>query len=414
MVRVAIAGVGQTEFSKNIGRSERTIALEAIQHALEDAGLAPSAVDGLVRFDMESTSEVEIARNLGIRNLRFFGEVGYGGGGGCAAIGHAAMAIETGWADTVVCWRARNRGSGGRPWAGTRNEVGGDAQFYAPFGLVRPVDQIAMLARRHMHEFGTTTDQFGAVALACRKHAARNPHAMMREALTLDDYRAARFVSEPLRKLDCCLETDGALAVVLTSLERARDLRQRPALVLGAAQGTGPEHVVMTNYHGPRPLETPSLWAARDLWARSGLTPRDVHCAQFYDAFTPLVVFSLEEYGFCKPGEGGAFCEGGRLEWPDGKLPSNTSGGGLSEAGDLLLEPTRRAFSRSLTGRGHRTEPVIVSAELGPDAGFIGAADMARSAARRSRRGRVRRTRTPRARRRLFERAAPPTDHEPG
>jgi acetyl-CoA acetyltransferase len=299
-----------------------------------------------VRFDMESTSEVEIARNLGIPNLRYFGEVGYGGGGGCAAVGHAAMAIEAGWARTVVCWRARNRGSGGRPWAGTGAQVGGDAQFYLPFGLVRPVDQIAMLARRHMYEYGSTSEQLGAIAVAFRKHAARNPHAMMREVLTLADHQASRMVSDPLRKLDCCLETDGALAVVLTSLERARDLRERPARVLAAAQGTGPEHVVMANYHGPRPLETPSLWAARDLWARAGVEPSDVDCAQLYDAFTPLVLFSLEEYGFCKPGEGGVFCEGGRLEWPDGELPCNTSGGGLSEAYvhgfNLILEGVRQ------------------------------------------------------------------------
>ena len=351
MSRVAIAGIGQTEFSKNIGRSERHIALEAIRLALDDAGLAPANVDGLVRFDMETTSEVEIARNLGIPNLRFFGEVGYGGGGGCAAVGHAAMAIETGWARSVVCWRARNRGSGGRPWAGTRPEVGGDAQFYIPFGLVRPVDQIAMLARRHMHEYGTTSEQLGAVAVAFRKHAARNPHALMREALTLEGHQASRMVSDPLRKLDCCLETDGALAVVLTSLERARDLRERPAIVLAAAQGTGPEHVVMVNYHQPRFLETPSLWAARELWARAGVQPSDVDCAQFYDAFTPLVVFSLEEYGFCKPGEGGAFCEGGRLEWPAGELPSNTSGGGLSEAYvhgfNLILEGVRQVRGTS-------------------------------------------------------------------
>ena len=216
------------------------------------------------------------------------------------------MAIETGWADTVVCWRARNRGSGGRPWAGTRAEVGGDAQFSLPFGLVRPVDQIAMLARRHMHEYGTTSEQFGAVAVACRKHAARNPHAMMRETLTLADHQASRMVSDPLRKLDCCLETDGALAVVLTSLERARDLKQRPAVVLAAAQGTGPEHVVMANYHGPRFLETPSLWAARELWARAGVQPSDIDCAQFYDAFTPLVMLLARGVRLLQAGGGWA------------------------------------------------------------------------------------------------------------
>jgi acetyl-CoA acetyltransferase len=345
-MKAAIAGIGQTEFAKNIGRSERAIALEAIAAALADAGVAPGAVDGLVRFDMESTSEVEVARNFGIENLRFFAEVGYGGGGGCATLALAAMAVESGRADTVVCWRARNRGSGGRPWAGTRMEVSGDPQFYIPFGLVRPVDQIALLAARHMHEYGTTSEQFGAVAVACRKHAARNPHAMMRESIALADHQASRFVSEPLRKLDCCLETDGALAVVVTSAERARDLRQPPVSILAAVQGSGPEHVVMANYHKPRFLETPSLYAARELWARAGVRPRDVDCAQFYDAFTPLVTLSLEEYGFCKPGEGGPFSERGRLEWPDGELPCNTSGGGLSEAYvhgfNLILEGVRQ------------------------------------------------------------------------
>jgi len=328
----AIAGIGHTEFAKNLGRSERRAATLAISAALADAGLAARDVDGLVRFDLEATSEVEVARSLGIPNLRFFAETGYGGGGGCATVGLAAMAIATGRASVVVCWRARNRGSGGRPWAATGNRVGGDAQFTAPYGLVRPVDQIAMIARRHMHEYGTTSEHFGAVAVACRKHASRNPHALMRDSITLADHQNSRFVSEPLRKLDCCLESDGALAVVVTSAARARDLRQSPAYVLASSQGTGPEHVVMTSYHAPRFLETPSSFAARDLFAAAGVGPSDVDVAQIYDAFTPLVTLSLEEYGFCAAGEGGPFSAGGRLEWPDGALPVNTSGGGLSEA----------------------------------------------------------------------------------
>lgn len=332
MQRAAIVGIGQTAFAKRLGRSERHAALEAIRAALADAALPSAAVDGLVRFDLETTSEVEVARSLGIPNLRFFAETGYGGGGGCATVGLAAMAVATGRASVVVCWRARNRGSGGRPWAATGHRVGGDAQFTAPYGLVRPVDQIAMLARRHMHEYGTTSAHFGAVAVACRKHAVRNPAALMREPITLADHQASRFVSEPLRKLDCCLESDGALAVVVSSVERARDLPRPPAVVLAAAQGTGPEHVVMTSYHAPRLLETPSTWAARELFAAAGVAPGDVDVAQIYDAFTPLVTLSLEEYGFCGAGEGGPFSEAGRLEWPDGALPVNTSGGGLSEA----------------------------------------------------------------------------------
>lgn len=342
----AIVGIGQTGFSKNIGRSERTIALEAILAALRDAGIAPAEVDGLVRFDLETTPEVEIARNLGLENVRFFSEIAYGGGAGCGTVAHAAMAVAQGQASVVVCWRARNRGSGGRPWAATGAGVGGDYQFTAPYGLVRPADQIAMLARRHMHEYGTTSEDFGAVAVACRKHATRNPNAMMREAMTLADHQASRMIAEPLRKFDCCLETDGALAVVVVSAARARDLAQPPAYVLAAAQGMGPEHVVMTDYHGKDFLKTPSTWAAKDLFASAGVGPADVDCAQFYDAFTPLVLLSLEEYGFCGPGESGPLASSGALAWPDGSLPSNTSGGGLSEAYvhgfNLILEGVRQ------------------------------------------------------------------------
>ncbi len=366
--RTAIVGIGQVEFSKNIGRPERTIALEAIQRALTDAGLSPRDVDGLVRFNLESTTEVEIARNLGIPNLRFFGALGYGGGSGCATVAHAAMAIAGGYAETVVCWRARNRGSGGRPWAGAGNRVGGDQQFFIPFGLLRPVDQIAMLARRHMHEFGTTSRQFGAVAVACRKHAVHNPAAQMRTPMTIEDHQQSRIISDPLRLFDCCLESDGALAVVLTTAERARDLRQRPAYVLAASQGTGPQCVVMVNYHKPQILETPSKWAAADLFRVAGITPRDVDCAQIYDAFSPLVTMSLEEYGFCGAGEGGPFSENGRLQWPDGELPINTSGGGLSEAYvhgfNLIVEGVRQIRGTS-TCQVRDAETVLVTSGAG-------------------------------------------------
>lgn len=343
--RAAIVGIGHTEFARDIGRPERTIALEAIRAALDDAGLPPADVDGLVKFTMEPTVEVEIARNLGIPNLRWFGEVGYGGGAGCGAVGHAAAAIATGAAQVVVAWRARNRGSGGRPWASKGNRMAGDFQWFLPFGLSRPVDQIAMLARRHMIEFGTTAEMLGAVAVAFRAHAAANPLAMKREPITMEDYLASRWVSEPLRLLDCCLESDGALAVVLTSPERAADLRRPAVLVRAAAQGTGPEHVVMANYFNVNPLETPARYAAEELWRRAGMSPEEIDCAQLYDAFSPLVVMSLEEYGFCKAGEGGPFAASGALS-VGGALPCNTSGGSLSEAYvhgmNLIVEAVRQ------------------------------------------------------------------------
>lgn len=348
----AIVGIGHTEFSKNIGRPERTLALEAIKAALDDAGLAPSDVDGMVKFTLENTMEVEIARNLGIDNVRFFGDVAYGGGAGCGAVGHAAMAIATGMAEVVVVWRARNRGSGGRPWASKGNRVGGDMQWYLPYGLSRPVDQIAMLARRHMHEYGSTDEHLCAIAMAFREHAQNNPNAMMRTPMTRDDYFGARFVSEPLRLFDCCLESDGGLAVVLTSAERARSLRHPAALVRGFSQGIGPRHTVMTNYFTPDPLDSPGHYAAKDLWNNAGVGPDEIDCVQIYDAFSPLVVISLEAYGFCKPGDGGPFAASGALRAHGGALPCNTSGGSLSEAYvhgmNLIVEGVRQIRGTSV------------------------------------------------------------------
>jgi acetyl-CoA acetyltransferase len=348
---VAIAGIGQTEFSKNIGRPERTIALEAITAACDDAGIDPATIDGLVKFSLENTMEVEIARNLGMPNIRFFADVAYGGGAGCGAVGHAALAIASGQADTVVVWRARNRGSGGRPWASKGNRMAGDFQWSHPWGLSRPVDQIAMLARRHMHEYGSTVEQLGAVAVAQREHAMNNPAATMRTPMTLEDYLSARFISEPLRLFDCCLESDGALAVVLTSAERARDLRKPPVLISGYAQGVGPDHYVMWNYFTRDPLDSPGNYAARDLWRNAGMGPGDIDVVQLYDAFSPLVIISLEAYGFCKPGEGGPFAESGALRADGGSLPCNTSGGGLSEAYvhgmNLVVEGVRQLRGES-------------------------------------------------------------------
>ncbi len=364
----AIVGIGHTEFSKNIGRPERTIALEAISAALNDAGVSPREVDGLVKFSLENTMEVEIARNLGIPNLTFFGDVAYGGGAGCGAVGHAAMAIATGVAETVVVWRARNRGSGGRPWAtrGT-NRVGGEFAWFLPWGLSRPVDQIAMLTRRHMIEFGSTQDQLGAVATAFREHAQRNPNAMMQKPMTMEDYLAARWVSEPLRLFDCCLESDGALALVMTTPERARDLKQPAVLVRAASQGLGPDHLVMANYFTPNPMETPAKFAAQELWRLADMSASDIDCTQFYDAFSPLVIISLEEYGFCKPGDGGPFAAEGNLRL-GGALPSNTSGGSLSEAYvhgmNLILEGVRQLRGTS-TSQVEDCETVLVTSGNG-------------------------------------------------
>ena len=329
--RAAIVGVGQLPFSKDIGRPIGDTAVEAVLRALEDAGLKPSDVDGTVKFQMEDTQECAIARRAGVDNLRFFCEVKYGGGPNCAVVGHAAAAITLGLASVVVCWRARNRAARtSRPWAQERGVVHDDKMWHLPWGLIRPVDLIAMWGRYHMERYGTTREQLAEVAIAFRKHAMRNPAAMMRKPLSLDDYLGSRMIGDPLCLYDCSLESDGAIACVVTSAERARDLRHRPAYVHAYAQGTGPNQVHLANYN-TSDFSTSARYCAEELWRRSDLQPKDIQCAQIYDAFTPLVILGLEEYGLCEAGAGGRFVAGGTLG-PGGKLPTNTSGGSLSEA----------------------------------------------------------------------------------
>ncbi|HEU5321927.1 MAG TPA: lipid-transfer protein, partial [Methylomirabilota bacterium] len=330
--RAAIVGIGETAFAKRLEPSEKRLACEAILAALDDAGIAPSEVDGFASYTMETTDEVEIAKNVGAGDVSFFGQVGYGGGAGPATVGLLAMAIATGQCRVGVAWRSRKRGSGPRPWTETRAQLPTPAQWTRPFGLLRPVDEIGMLARRYMHEYGATRDHLFNVALACRNRANQNPAAIMYDRpLTREMYMTARWISEPLCLYDNCLETDGALACVVVGRERARDCRQLPVYVHAAAQGLPAQHHGMVNYWNDDPLTGPAWTAARHLWKQADFGPQDVDVAQIYDAFTALVPLSLEGYGFCARGEGGAFTEGGALEI-GGRLPLNTGGGGLSEA----------------------------------------------------------------------------------
>ncbi|MFI9646721.1 lipid-transfer protein [Streptomyces sp. NPDC052040] len=328
----AVAGIGQTAFARRLPQSEKVLACRAILSALDDAGIAPGEVDALASYTMEETDEVEVAKALGLGDLTFFARTGYGGGGSCATVAHLAAAIATGQATVGVAWRSRKRGSGPRPWRNTAAQLPVPAQWTRPFGLLRPVDEIGMLARRYMHEYGATRDHFFQVALACRNRANQNPAAIMYERpLTREMYMTSRWISEPLCLYDNCLETDGALACVVVSAERARDCRHRPVYVHAAAQGLPAQHHGMVNYWNDDPLTGPAWTAARHLWKHADFTPDDVDVAQIYDAFTPLVPLSLEGYGFCGRGEGAAFTEGGALEI-GGRLPLNTGGGGLSEA----------------------------------------------------------------------------------
>jgi acetyl-CoA acetyltransferase len=303
-----------------------------------------------------------------VNGLKWWDKISYGGGASAATIMHAAAAIVTGLAEVVVCHRARNRGSkAARPWAQERELVTDDKALHVPWGLIRPVDVIGMWAHRHMHVYGTTREQLGNVAIAARKHANRNPYAMMHDRpLDMKTYLAGRVIGYPLTLYDCCLETDGALACVVTSIERARDLKQKPALVHSVAQASGPNPVHLANYNTPD-MQTTAVPCAELLWRRSELGPKDMDCAQIYDAFTPLVILGLEDYGFCKRGEGGPFTEGGRIEL-GGELPLLTSGGGLSEAYthgfNLIVEAVRQVRGTS-TAQVEGCKNVLVTGASG-------------------------------------------------
>ena len=335
----AIVGIGATEFSKDSGRSELQLAAEAVRDALADAGLTPSDVDGLATFSMDANAEIAVARELGVPSLSFFSRVGYGGGAACATVQQAAMAVQTGIASVVVCYRAFNERSGSRfgrvqtAAAAAPTSSGIDNSWHYPMGLGTPAATVAMFARRYMHEYGATSEDFGAVAVADRRHAATNPKAWFyNRPITLEDHQASRWIAEPLRLLDCCQESDGGVALVVTSRERAADLPNRPAFVAAAAQGSGTDQFTMNSYYREDLTGLPEMGVvARQLWQQSGLGPSDMSVAVLYDHFTPFVLVQLEELGFCPRGEARHFIADGALEL-DGRLPTNPHGGQLGEA----------------------------------------------------------------------------------
>ena len=331
--QTAIVGVAESAFSKALEPPEKALACQVILAALEDAGIDASEVDGMSSYTMESTDAVEVAKTIGAGDITFFGQVGYGGGAGPGCVGHLAMAVATGQCQVGVAWRARKRGSGVRPWASSMYaQPSAPAAFTRPYGLGRPADEIAMLTRRYMHEYGATREHLCNVAMSVRKMANNNPNAIMYErTMTREQYMEARWISEPLCLFDNCLETDGALACVIVSAERARDCKQPPALIHAFGQGMPSQSHTMTNYWCDDPLRGPAYTCAEQLYRHSDIRPEDIQCAQLYDAFSPLIILSLEGYGFCERGEGAAFTEDGGLDL-DGRLPTNTSGGGMSEA----------------------------------------------------------------------------------
>jgi acetyl-CoA acetyltransferase len=332
--KAAIAGVGQTEFSKNSGRSTLHMALEAILEALEDAGLQPEDVDGVVKMGAnDDIFEIDLLRSLNLRNLRFFNEVPHGGGAACGTIAGATAAVVSGMADVVVTFRSLNERSERR--FGVSAFGGGVThwrQYYLPHGLVTPAQWVAIFGQRYLHEYGLTTEALGHVAMLMRKHAATNPHAMMyQRPITLAEHQSSRWIAEPLRLLDCCLDTDGACAAIVVSAEKAKQLTGVPAYIAAAAQGTGSRTEMMTSYQRESlaRLEESEATAAA-LYPLAELTPEDIDVAEIYDPFTPMVLMQLEAYGFAKHGASARLFQDGSLEL-DGRLPLNTHGGHLGD-----------------------------------------------------------------------------------
>ena len=368
----AIVGIGATEFSKDSGRSEMRLVVEACEAAIADAGLHPSQVDGMVTFTADTNPEIEVARNLGIGELSFFSRIHHGGGAACGTIQQAVLAVNAGVADYVVAYRGFNERSGNRFGAGVQGRppmaTAESAHFawYAPFGLLTPAQWVAMFAQRYLHEYGATSEDFGRIAVADRKHAANNPKAWFYEQpITLEDHQNSRWIVEPLHLLDCCQESDGAQAIVVTTPERAKDLAQPPVVVKAAAQGAGENQDMMTSYYRESITGLPEMgFVARQLWNTTGLTSDDVQAAIIYDHFTPLALPQLEEFGFCARGEAKDFIRDGNIEL-GGRLPINTNGGQLGEAyihGMNGIAEGTRLIRHTSTNQPDDVEHVLVTA----------------------------------------------------
>jgi acetyl-CoA acetyltransferase len=371
--RACIVGIGDTPYlreSDGPGGSSLALELRASEAAIQDAGLRNRDIDGILPFYGLSIAE-DLAVNLGVDDLRYQATSHVGGAGPGASLANAAMAVCSGMASYVLIPGGWYGFSGRR----VREIVVQDASamsggvnardFYFPFGLTAPVQWFSFIARLHMDRYGTRPEQLGAVAVAQRKHARRNPGALMRDKpLSLESYLAAPVIADPYRLFDCSLEADGGAAFVVTTLERARDLRAQPVTLLGIAQGQPfPADDIVTREDV---FELGLTRATARAFGMAGIGHADVDFAEIYDPFSFQVIQQLEEMGFCKRGEGGAFVEGGRIE-PEGALPVNTHGGLLSEAHILGMNHFVEAV-RQL--RGEAGERQVKNAEIGIVTGF--------------------------------------------
>jgi acetyl-CoA acetyltransferase len=365
---VAITGIGETRYVRGPGSGKTPIALqlEAALLAIEDAGLSPREIDGLIPFAIGPMVAEDFITNFGIPDLNFSALTPLGGASAVAAIQCAAAAISSGICKHVLLSLGRNGYSGTRITtriaAMPQFRVVGE--FEVPNGAIAPAQFYAPMARRHMEVFGTTSRQLAEIAVTVRNHALLNDNAVMKQPLTVEDHQNSRMISDPLRMFDCSLESDGAACVVISSAEIAKDLRKRPVYLLGVGEGHPESPSVVS--HRPDLLTLGTAKAAKKAFKMAGVTPADIDVAEIYDCFTYIVLCQLEDLGFCKKGEGGSFVQNGNIAL-SGSLPVNTHGGLLSQAhvGGMnhIVE-----LARQLRGEGGLAQ--VKDAEIGLVTGF--------------------------------------------
>jgi acetyl-CoA acetyltransferase len=374
----AITGVGETKYLRGTDRTALSFQLEASLNAIRDAGLKPTDIDGLIPYGHGAVAE-DFITNFGIQDLRFSATTPMGGASAVASIQCALAVIQAGICKHVLLSLGRTGYSGGR--IGTRVQqmpqfrlIG---EFEMPLGAIAPAQLYAPMARRHMELYGTTSRQLAEIAVTTRHHASLQSNATMRTPITIEDHQASRMISDPLRLLDCSLESDGGAAVVISAPDRAKDLAKRPILVMGVAEGHPDSPSAITQ----RPdLTTLGLAkAAPKAFAMADITHGDIDVAEVYDCFTYIVMCQLEDLGFCKKGEGGGFVQGGALGL-NGRLPVNTHGGLLSQAHmagmNHIVELTRQL-------RGE-AEAQVPDAEVGLVTGYGDMGDGALAIMRRA------------------------------
>jgi acetyl-CoA acetyltransferase len=373
----AIVGIGQTEFSKAAGRSETQLASEAIVAALADAGLSTSDVDGLVSYTIDPVEETELARALGLEEIGFSSRVPYGGGGSQGVLLHAAAAVASGAASVVVAYRAIKARSG--PRFG-RAEVGGRPtsshsgttamQWCSPFGVLTPASWMSLNATRYMHVYGVENADFGRAVVQFRAYAANNPNAhFYKKPITLEDHQASRWVAEPaIRLFDCCQETDGSVAVVITRADRARDSNRPVVIAAAAGAGLFEEEIASNHYRPNLEVMDGSVALARRLFDGFGFDRGDIDVAMIYDAFSPILLMQLEGLGFCGFGEAKDFIADGHLGL-DGSLPCNTNGGLIGEGYihglNLTLEAVRQLRDDSVNQVESPTTALVSASRTG-------------------------------------------------